>query len=135
MKKFHLLLALFAGFLLNTATAQIDTQYDFGEKFSVGEEERISLGKEDFSVMVAELIEDSRCPIGVNCIWEGQVIVKLTIQKKDKIYTKEIKMRGGRNSAIEVEGYVINLLEVRAKKMLGLKSYIYTLEVNKNIEE
>ena len=135
MKKFHLLLALFAGFLLNTATAQTDTQYNFGEPFEIGKEERASFGKDNFSVMVAELIEDSRCPAGVTCIWEGQIKLRLTVQKNDKIYSKEITMRGGRSASVEVDGYVINLMSVRTTKMMELKQYTYTIEVSEMIKD
>ena len=129
MKKFHLLLALFAGFLFNTATAQIDAQYNFGESFEIGNEERASFGKDNFSVMVAELIEDSRCPAGMNCIWEGHIKLRLTVQKNDKVYDKEITLRAGRSATVEVDGYVVKLLGANVTKMMGLKQYTYTFEV------
>jgi len=135
MKKFHLLLALFAGFLLNTVTAQVqvNTPYNLGEPFEIGNEEKVSLGKGDFSIMVAELIEDSRCPVGMTCIWEGLIKLKLNVQKNDKIYTKEITMRGSRSATIEVDGYEIKLLSAHANEMMGLKQYSYTFEVSELI--
>ena len=129
MKKIHLLLVLFTVFLFNTATAQIDTQYDFGKPFEIGKEERASFGKDNFSVMIAELIEDSRCPEGMNCIWEGQVKLRLTIQKKDKTYSKEITLRGGRSTTVQVDGYEIKLLSANVTKIMSLKQYTYTIKV------
>ena len=133
MKKFHLLLALFAGFLLNTATAQVNTQYHLGEPFEIGNEERVSFEKDNFSIMVAEVIEDSRCPVGVNCIWEGLIKLKLNVQKNDKVYTKEITMRGTRSTSIEIDGYEIKLLNAHVNKTMGLKQYIYTFQVSELI--
>jgi len=130
MKKFHLLLALFAGFLLNTATAQIDTQYHLGEPFEIGSDQRVSFGKDNFSIMVAELIEDSRCPVGTTCIWEGLIKLRLNVQKNDQTYTKEIMMRGSRSATIEVDGYEIKLLSANTTNMMGLKQYTYTFEVS-----
>jgi len=129
MKKFHLLLALLTGILLNTATAQINLQYHFGESFEIGNEERVSFSKDNFSLMVAELIEDSRCPAGMNCIWEGHIKLRLTVQKNDKIYNKEITLRAGRSATVEVDGYVIKLLSADVTKMMKLKQYTYTFEV------
>ena len=133
MKKFHLLFALFAGFLLNTATAQVNTQYNFGEPFEIGNEKRASFGKDNFSIMVAEVMEDSRCPVGINCIWEGLIKLKLNVQKNDKTYTKEITMRGSRDATIEVDGYEIKLLNALSTKTMGLKQYTYTFEVSEAI--
>ncbi|MBX2819931.1 MAG: hypothetical protein KTR29_09635 [Rhodothermaceae bacterium] len=58
-----------------------DSTVDLGEEFQlrVGETAVFiqvnHLLEEETRITFQELEEDSRCPIGVNCIWEGQVVL------------------------------------------------------------
>ena len=58
--------------------------------------------------------EDSRCPTGVSCIWEGQVKVKLEVVSGGKSqpieFTRKASQAGGVTQA--AFGYQIDLLEV-----------------------
>jgi len=48
-----------------------------------------------------EVLEDSRCPKGTTCVWEGQARVKLRITEKNKIpEEKEILLRGAKRQII-----------------------------------
>ncbi len=57
----------------------------------LGERVRVPLGKtltlrgEDFSLTFRDVLEDSRCPQGVECFFEGRVLVLLEIQKKELV--------------------------------------------------
>lgn len=40
-------------------------------------------------------LEDSRCPIGVTCVWEGEIVARL-----------ELTPAGGETTSLELKGYV-----------------------------
>lgn len=58
---------------------------------SLGEKVTVPLGKtlilrgEDFSLTFRDVLEDSRCPQGVECFFEGRVLVLLEIQKGELV--------------------------------------------------
>ena len=46
---------------------------DLGQEFSIRIGESASIQGEELQVRFLEVTEDSRCPTGVVCIWEGRV--------------------------------------------------------------
>lgn len=42
------------------------------------------------TIKFLDVIEDSRCPKGTNCIWEGRAIVKAEVSSEGKTETKEL---------------------------------------------
>lgn len=40
------------------------------------------------------LIEDSRCPIGAECIWSGTAVVQVTFHEKNKAHTFRMSQQG-----------------------------------------
>lgn len=57
-----------------------------GVKVSVGE----TVVLKDVSIKFLEVVEDSRCPEGVNCIWAGRAIVKVAVTSKEKTEEKTL---------------------------------------------
>lgn len=59
---------------------------------------KVALGKtvvfEDTSVTFSKVIEDSRCPIDVTCVWAGQAKVLITIKSDDTTSEKELIFHG-----------------------------------------
>lgn len=59
---------------------------------------KVALGKtvvfEDTSVTFSKVIEDSRCPIDVICVWAGQAKVLITIKSDDTTSEKELIFHG-----------------------------------------
>jgi len=86
MKKFLLLLIL----LTTSYIFSQETVSDIPKiviKLPLNETLQLNIG----SVTFLEIIEDSRCPKEVTCIWSGRAKVRVAIQKKDKeTYQKEI---------------------------------------------
>jgi len=80
MKKASLLIVVAATLLLvagcfpfGSAGKELDEEF----ALSIGEAARIN--GEELRVEFVEVIEDSRCPSGATCIWQGRVSVKLEI--------------------------------------------------------
>ena len=77
-------------------------------------------------------IEDSRCPLDVTCIWEGNALVTL------KNYEREFTLKTDRTNATNVGPYEINLVDVYPypTTMKGIyEEYIITLSISKTNKE
>lgn len=58
-----------------------------------------TLLSEDFEFIIAQIISDSRCPENVNCIWEGEAEVLVSIFKKGVFYKNETIVFNSKNIA------------------------------------
>lgn len=66
-------------------------------------------------------LEDSRCPVGVNCIWAGQIVVTLEV-RRDTESALEVKLlrRIGEEPEVEtVHGFEMRLLGVEPAPTQG----------------
>ena len=39
----------------------------------------------DYSIVIDKIISDSRCPIGTNCIWAGELVMELCVTQNNEI--------------------------------------------------
>ena len=46
----------------------------------------------DFDVTPLEVLEDSRCPTGVQCVWAGQLRLRVRIDFDDSVATRELTL-------------------------------------------
>lgn len=60
------------------------------------------------------IVEDSRCPFGVQCIWAGRVAVEIEVNAAGKTETKI--MYSDEDRVIEYEGYKIDMVDVKPDK-------------------
>jgi len=58
-----------------------------GQEFSLQVGESATLRGEELQIRCVEITEDSRCPRGVTCIWEGRVICLVEITKGESLYS------------------------------------------------
>jgi hypothetical protein len=69
------------------------------------------------------VVEDSRCPVGVNCIWEGNVRVRLQIsliRRNDNSEVFELNTNLEPQS-IRIEDYEIKILDLIPTPKVDLK--------------
>jgi hypothetical protein len=52
-----------------------------GQSFTVGVGQPVTVSGPGLTVTFAALVEDSRCPIGSQCIWAGRAVISLTVTK------------------------------------------------------
>lgn len=88
---------------------------------------------EQTTIRLVNVIEDSRCPQGVDCIWAGnaKVVVEITSESGKKT-TKEITLNGGSLAPIFSEdGLVISIkgLAPYPSSMSKIKASDYYLRV------
>jgi len=68
--------------LLTSSLAWISYEVEailLGEDYELAFDETVTFTEGGFTVHFDEVIEDSRCPNGVVCVWEGIAILNLTI--------------------------------------------------------
>ncbi len=90
--------------------------------------------KDKIKVKFLSLVEDSRCPEGVNCIWAGNAKIVVEISDKRQKEKFEINTNLGPKGAT-FGGYAINLTDLspapKQGKTTDKKSYIATFEISR----
>lgn len=70
---------------------------DFGQKIILPFDQKVSLANNELVIRFVEVINDSRCPVGVQCLWAGEVSVKIEIeyqeQAKNMVLTQSEKSK------------------------------------------
>ncbi len=104
----------------------------FGEIITLKIGESIELNGESLTIAFDKIVDDSRCPNGVDCIWEGQAEVALLMNK-----TKEILviMRAGQEDLAKdtLNNIVVTLLDVKpypdVKDELPIPADAYLIDI------
>ena len=65
-----------------------------GEEFSLSLGERENIQGEGLSIVFADILEDSRCPTGAQCVWQGQVRCSVLLTKNGSTYTETFTQMG-----------------------------------------
>lgn len=87
-------------------------------------------------VKFIEIVEDSRCPIGTDCIWAGRVIIRVEVKGKNgRPRTAELEA-GKPESTVSVDGVTISLSSVdphpKADKKPSNREYIARITVKRS---
>jgi|GEM_PF-848969 len=98
-----------------TVTARV------ADTFALQPGQRAAIPEDETFVRLDAVTEDSRCPTGVECAWEGEAVVQVTVFYGDgTVHEAELRLPGGEPGRVADEragramaaGYVIHLLEV-----------------------
>jgi hypothetical protein len=99
-----------------------DLTKDIGEEITICFEEKgtIKDNENQVELKFIHLVEDSRCPEGVQCIWAGRAVVEIRINSTDIITLAIGDLTGATNTPyvnfVEYNNYKITLLEVTYNK-------------------
>ena len=140
-----LLLAMVAGVCGCTGNSRRDEQKPKIEAVQAELDTPITLefsriaSVEDEKILIefTDLTEDSRCPVNVTCVWEGQVTVALNISMDGKESgSLNLTSRAGHEklALADFNGYSIRLAKVEPPKTqdeIELSEYIITLIFSK----
>lgn len=86
--------------LLTAAKCKDKVTFQIGQPFQLKVEQGGMSADKSFGVMLDKIKEDSRCPKGVNCVWEGQVSVQVTLKEKGgKAQTVDFTLKGRENQS------------------------------------
>jgi len=120
---------------LNGLMYQCD-ELNTNESFTVGMNQ--SVFYDGYEIMFSEVVEDSRCPIDVTCIWEGRVSIKLDVRNEKKI--QEIILTMGERATSNFDLYGVDLIEVSpypiSTRNISVEEYSATINIfniNENI--
>jgi formylmethanofuran:tetrahydromethanopterin formyltransferase len=95
--------------------AQDGSKTASGEKVSVKYGETASTKSTRVKAKLVEIIEDSRCPEDVDCIWAGRVRIKMTVTTK-KGAPVDIELSSDQQTSVDVGSYRLTLGEVGPKR-------------------
>ncbi len=91
-----------------------------GEPFELKANETRTLADENLRVRFDGVTEDSRCPIGVQCVWEGDAAVELTLEKPPTAADTRVLHTAGRfNRETDYAGLVIRLVDLEPRPREG----------------
>ena len=71
-----------------------DTKVSLGEEFSLSLDQSVMITGEDLGIKFVEITEDSRCPKGATCVWEGRVTALVEISTDGSIQQLELTEPG-----------------------------------------
>jgi hypothetical protein len=71
-----------------------ETNAELGQEFSLILDQSASIVGEPLKIRFLEIINDSRCPKGVNCAWEGEVTCLVEITYFESLYRKVLTQPG-----------------------------------------
>ncbi len=103
---------------------------EIGKAFELRYSQSSEIQSEDIIIKLTD-VNDSRCPKGVQCIWEGKADVTLDVSVKQE--NIQFGLSTYVKSSIDTLGYKFTLLEVSpypdVTKEVKLKDYFVLLEV------
>lgn len=77
---------------------------------SLGQQKTSRAGK--ITIKFISVVEDSRCPVGVDCIWAGNAKIKIALKKGKKAATSFELNSTLKPEVVEYEGYDIRLADL-----------------------
>ena len=88
-----------------------------------------------FSIKFVEMVEDSRCPAGTNCVWAGNAKVKIIVRQGRHTRTFELNDMT-QPTVVNYGGYDIKLTALTPKPGINVRinpdKYMATFEVVKH---
>ncbi|MCO6491724.1 MAG: hypothetical protein J5I98_25135 [Phaeodactylibacter sp.] len=88
--------------------------FQLGQSFELDFDETGHCTCCNLSVHFADVLEDSRCPSDVECVWEGQARVQLNLDLAEGRDTIELTWRAGHGELASdtVDNFIFELLDV-----------------------
>ena len=77
MMNFKLLIFVPVLLLMSNCKTQSQTQTSGDNTLTIGINEKTTIPNSKISLEFKEIVEDSRCPVDVTCVWEGIAIVNI----------------------------------------------------------
>lgn len=83
------------------------------------------------SITPHEVLDDSRCPTDVQCIWAGTVYARVTIKTPNSARGETLEL----GKAVEIDGYTITFSELtpvpKSGEVIPVSSYRFVFTVSK----
>ncbi len=100
LKQLPVILVTLALFLLvGCQRGPGDISASLGQRVSLSIGQSVLIQGEGLRVKFAQVIADSRCPTGVNCVWEGEITCMVEITHSGSLYHKTLTQPGSTNES------------------------------------
>lgn len=83
-----------------------------GERFTLGVGESVPIADTGIQLTYTELVDDSRCPPEVTCVWEGDAVVAVSLAGRSGQATAELHTYDQRQGGVEYGDYRVELVEL-----------------------
>lgn len=124
---FALLFSIFFGAIQSAEAQSVQSA-----TIRINQSKKFSRSK--LTVKFIELVEDSRCPQGVDCVWAGNARIKIEVSNGRSRETFEVNTNVGARGA-SFGGYAINFIGLtpypRANVRLSRNAYRATFEISR----
>jgi hypothetical protein len=109
---------------------------ELGQEFSLMPNQSVSIESESLELRFQKVINDSRCPVGVTCVWEGEVSCLVDITYMGSTSGVVLTQRGSGQSVTSFKDYYIRF-QVQpypeAGKDIDKEDYRLELTIDKQI--
>jgi hypothetical protein len=118
-------------------TKEETIQAELGQEFELSVNQTAQISSESLEIEFRDVTEDSRCPIGATCIWEGRASIVIRVTKAGEVlgdFTLTSHDGYADLAILEISGYVIQLLDVAPVPEVGkgpieVSDYVVTFVV------
>jgi hypothetical protein len=131
---------LFAIILITTLGLSLTPAAFAGDVVPIGQEfvlkpgQTIAIQHTNIKITFDSVLNDSRCPIDVNCVWAGNAEVKLVLGRKSKQTTAMVNT-GIDDRHVAFRGYLVQLLKLNPQRQKGKaiapSDYTATIQVSR----
>jgi hypothetical protein len=108
--------------------------FNLGESFELSHGERNDCTCGALAATFTNVVEDSRCPSDVNCVWAGRVIVELEVELSGAPQTVTLSSENNENQ-VTVGGYLITMGEVTPYPVSTATIQMHQYKVNLTITQ
>jgi len=100
-----------------TQTSQPETATVTGTTVKIGLDKQVKIPNSKVTLKFKELMEDSRCPVDVTCVWEGLAIVNVeavsgSTNQNFQVATRDFIQKNVTNS-FSFSGYKFTLIDLK----------------------
>ena len=96
----------------------------------------MAAAKENLTLKFVAILEDSRCPEGVQCVWAGNARIELAVTKAGED-TTSLELNTNDRYPVEAQyfDYTITLIDLKpypkAAEQIDIENYTATIEIQK----
>jgi len=87
---------------------------------------------DDYEMIFSEILDDSRCPTDIQCVWEGYISISLDVKNKEKV--QNIILTTVDKTTTHFDSYEINLVNVLpypfSTKPINPEEYSVTISIS-----
>ena len=113
-----------------------NSKVDLAEEFKIKNGEEVVVRGEKLRITFSSVFSESRCPIGVDCVWVGNAAIAIEVAKKNKKQVVAMLNTFLEPKEIAYRGFKIKLVALNPypdfRQPIDPKDYVATMVVTKD---